>query len=150
MVKVLKPVKIYIPLKIVASKIKTIIGPTVHIGKHYYLTLSLVTPDPFKPRWEPHIIIDKNKLISNDGFYKITGYVTLVKTEGLDTYMRQLVKNNLVGNYHLAPWGTPALVTLAIQEPLKIEETALLENKAHLILKILKIDKALFNIQEID
>lgn len=146
----LRSIKIYIPFKIVASKIKTIIGPTVHIGKHYYLTLSLVTPDPFKPRWEPHIIIDKNKLISNDGFYKITGYVTLVKTEGLDTYMRQLVKNNLVGNYHLAPWGTPALVTMAIQEPLKIEETALLENKAHLILKTLKKDKDLFNIQEID
>ena len=146
----LKPIKIYIPLKILASKIKTIVGPTIHIEKHYYLTLSLVTPDPFKPRWEPHIIIDKNKLIGEDGFYKITGYVTLIKTEGLDAYMKHLVKNKLVGNYHLAPWGTPALVTMAIQEPLKIEETALLENKAHLILKALKKDKELFTIIEIN
>jgi len=149
-VKGLNPIKIYIPLKILSSKIKTIVGPTIHVEKHYYLTLSLVTPDPFKPRWEPHIIVDRNRLIGGDGFYKITGYVSLVRAEELDAYMKHLVKKKLVGNYHLAPWGTPALIALAVQEPLKIEETALLENKAHLILKTLKKDKELFTIIEID
>ncbi len=149
MVKTMEKVEIYIPLKVSSNKIKTIVGPIARIAKNYYLALSLVTPDPFKPRWEPHIVIDKNSLLRDNGFYKLTGYISLIKTQGLDAYMRKLVREGYISNYHLAAWGTPLMVVVATTDPLPVEETALKENKGLILLKKIVSDAKNFHIIEV-
>ncbi len=128
-------------MKVTARKAKTIVGVYGRVRDHYYLAFSLVTPSPWTPRWEPHIIVDRDgklKAYSEYGYARMVGYVTVVRYSCLREFSWELVKATPVKRMHLAPWGVPLLYLVDAQEPLVEERAALDENGAPLLLKIMK------------
>ncbi len=114
--------RVEVPLKILASRSKSIVGAYRRLEKHYYASLALAGP-PTSRRWEFHILIDRAGLLEDDGVTFAAGPVTLVKSSGLrDTVMRLGAKLGL-RIYH-PPWGTPVILVVDTRslDPLELEE----------------------------
>ena len=107
--------EVYVPLKVVASRAKTIVGPYARIGRGAYLMLSIVRLAT-STRLEPHILWDPPETLGDSGLKQVTGPVALVRERGL----RQALASSLAAYKHLIylpPWGAPLLIVDAVDDP---------------------------------
>jgi len=107
--------KIKIPLKVTANRMKTIAGPYAHLRDNIYLLLSLVSTGS-AIRWEPHLLVDRMGLLDKEGVSIVTGPIVLVDYEGDRRSLLEELQA-VLGRAYIPPWGFPLLLVFETSPP---------------------------------
>jgi len=107
--------RIRIPLKVTANRVKTIAGPYIHLKDNVYLLLSLVSTGS-SARWEPHLLVDRMGLLGKEGISIATGPVVLVGYEGNRRSLLEELQA-ILERVYIPPWGFPLILVFEASPP---------------------------------